>query len=72
MTLLQPGQRRRNPVGRHRCVNCDAIFALDEADVATIPNGPQRDSNGDLWWYCPECAGLVKINRIGATEPPAP
>ncbi len=69
MTILQPStQQRRGPTGRHKCPACGAIFALGAEDLPKLHDG----TSGDMYVDCPCCTIWVRVNGLGATEPPAP
>lgn len=53
------------------CLNCDAFFHEDDADVetedqtATVPYGDTFEDTGgfDIKFYCPECGEEVEIDE---------
>ncbi len=68
MTILRPGKKRRDPLGMHKCANCDCEFVVQHADPLPAP-----DWQGDILLPCPECQRRVTLNSlVPVSEKPTP
>ncbi len=72
MTILRPGKKRRDPLGRHLCQACRTLFEVSAGDLAKEGVVRAPVAGNDRFVDCPFCGGWVLINGTGAEEPPAP